>query len=213
MVSVLASETVGPNEARTAAIPALVSARLFLDLEAMPASSAYSIPQIGCGSATVSWGLSRPFSGVSGFVPPAPSHSSLTLVLTIPFTTSVVALNRSAATRSTALKNALKNNGASTHPCRRPCPTPNLSEYSPSSVRMRALTHSIVERWRVTATVFGGSPNRASTALKRIRSTIEWIVGLGVVDETHVKEGCSSLVPIGEVVGPRRSHQSSTVAV
>ena len=69
MVAVLAFETVSPIEAHTATISFIIFARLFLDLETMPASSAYNIPQIGCGSATFSWGLSRPFSGLPRFCP------------------------------------------------------------------------------------------------------------------------------------------------
>ena len=65
---------------RTATISAIIFASLFLDLETMPASSAYCIPSLGCDTATVSWGLSRPLS-----VPPRfsrPSISSLALVHT-----------------------------------------------------------------------------------------------------------------------------------
>ena len=40
MVSVLVSETVNPNEALTATITVIIFARLLLDLETMPASSA-----------------------------------------------------------------------------------------------------------------------------------------------------------------------------
>ena len=71
-VSVLASETANPNEAYIATAPASIFARLCLDLETMPASSAYSIPHIGCGSATVPWGLCRPFFGLSRFFLPPP---------------------------------------------------------------------------------------------------------------------------------------------
>ena len=40
MVSVLASETVNPNEAHTATITAIIFARLFVDIQTRPPSSA-----------------------------------------------------------------------------------------------------------------------------------------------------------------------------
>ena len=88
-------------------------------------------------------GFISPFLRPPSLPPPSPFSSHIS-ENTISFTTSALALNRSTATRSTAVKNMLNNNDASTHPYRRPCPTPNQSEYSPSSVR-DARTHSIVD--------------------------------------------------------------------
>ena len=53
------SEAVATNE-HTRNISAVILARLFLEFEEMPASSACIIPQIGFGSATLSRGSSRP---------------------------------------------------------------------------------------------------------------------------------------------------------
>ena len=165
MVSVLASETVNPNEPHTAMISAIIFAGLFLDLETMPASSAYDIPRIGCGSASL-LGFISPFLSP----PPPPPAPHCTPYHTTSFITSASALYRSTATRSTAVNNILNNNGASTHSCRNPCPTPNQSEYSPSSVRMRARMPSW--KWRITARAsLVVRSNRASTVHERVRST------------------------------------------
>ena len=198
MVSVLISEIVNPNEARTAAISAIIFTRLFLDLQTMTASSAYSIPQIGFGSATVSWEISRPFSGLS-LSPPHPlrllrlgAHHILhhTCNGTEP-------LHRHMQFHS---KEMVNSNSASTHPCRRPCFTPNQPEHSPSSLRMRARIPSW--KCRITASIFGGTPNRASTVHKRVRST-----------ESYALVRSTKHTQLVEVVGPQRSDRSSTVAV
>ena len=75
---------------------------------------------------------------------------------------------RFSAKRSIAVKN-MSNSGASSHPCRRPCPTSNFSEHSPSP----NLTHASMPscNWRMTASILGGTPKRARTAHRRIRST------------------------------------------
>lgn len=178
MVSVLASETVNPNEAHTAMISAIIFARLFFDLETMPTSSAYSIPHIGCGSATtVSWGFISPFLRPRSLTFPPP-FSPFTLVHTIPFTTSIsaLALHYSTATRCTAANQMLNINGASTFPSRRPCPTPNQPKHSPSSVQMRARIPPC--EWRTTASIIGGTPNRARVVHNTSTSPVDRIVCL-----------------------------------
>ena len=53
------------------------------------------------------------------------------------------------ATRSTTVKGTLNSNGASTHPCRRPCPTSSLSEHSHHpTARMLACRRGIGGRRR-----------------------------------------------------------------
>lgn len=49
--------------------------------------------------------------------------------------TAASALGRFSVTCSTAVKNMVHNDGAGTHPCRRPSSTSNVSEHSPSSSR------------------------------------------------------------------------------
>ena len=127
----------------------------------------HTIPHIGCGSATISRGLCRPFFGLSRFCPPPILH--LGAHHTLHHICIAVALNRSTATRSTAVKKMLNSNGARTHPCRTPCSMPNQSEHSPSSVRMSAGIPSW--KWRTTASIFGDAPNRANTVHQRVRST------------------------------------------
>ncbi|CAM9239845.1 unnamed protein product, partial [Laminaria digitata] len=73
MVSFLVSETINPNEAHTATISAIIFAKMFFDLETMPASSAYSSPLISFLSIIVApLGLCRSFSGFSLLLPPPP---------------------------------------------------------------------------------------------------------------------------------------------
>ena len=79
------------------------------------------------------------------------------------------ARKRFLTSRSTAVKNLLNSGGASTHPCLRPCPASNLSEHSPSSDRTHACKMS--RNWRMTASIFGGTPTWARTSHRRVRST------------------------------------------
>ena len=59
--------------------------------------------------------------------------------------------------------------GASTHPWRRPCSTKNHPEHTLSSSR----THGRMPSWslRMTEIMFCGTPKRASTVQRRVRST------------------------------------------
>ena len=116
--------------------------------------------------------------------PPSPSARRLCLCVKCPssrlshsfvgaapcfFVVAASARKHFSATRSTAVKNILNSSGASTRPCLRPCPTSNLSEHSSSSNRTRACMPSC--NWRVTTSILGGTPKRARTSHRRIRST------------------------------------------
>ena len=74
------------------------------------------------------------------------------------------ARKRFSATRSTAVKNMLNSCGASTRPCRRPCPTSTVSEHSPSSSRTHACMLSW--NWRMAARFLHGTPKRARTTYR-----------------------------------------------
>ena len=200
MVSVLASETVSPNEAHIATISAIILARLFLDLETIPHRLHTAFPR-SVSAPPVSWRISRPFSGLSRFFPPP--LFSFTLVHTISFTAALT-LNRSTTTRSTAVKKMFNSNGASTHPCRRPCHTEPVR--TSAVTRPDARSHPIVE----LASNFGGTPNRASTVHSRVRSTESYA---WVRSTKHMCRGVLFCAPVGEVVGPQISYRSSTVAV
>ena len=98
------------------------------------------------------------------------------------------ARKRFSATRSTAVKKVLNSSGASTHPCcLRPCRTSNLSEHSPSSSRTHACIPSW--NWRMTASILGGTPKRARTSHKRLRSTESYALVRSI---KHMYKGVSS---------------------
>ena len=85
------------------------------------------------------------------------------------------ARKRFSATHSTTVKNMLNSSGASTHPyLLRSCPTSNLSEHFPSSNRTHACMPSW--NWRMTASILGGTPKRARTSHKRVRSTESYVL-------------------------------------
>ena len=76
---------------------------------------------------------------------------------------------KAAPTSMTAAKMMFNSSGDSTNPCRRPCVTQNLSEISPSSIRIRARIPSW--NWRATAIISSGIASVASTFLSSSRST------------------------------------------
>ena len=55
--------------------------------------------------------------------------------------------------------------------CRWPCPAPSQSERSPSLFWMRARLPSWKCRWRIIASPFGDTPNRAKTAHRGVKLT------------------------------------------
>ena len=132
----------------------------------MPASSAYSIPHNLCTSSSFPPRPSTlPVRDVPSFSPFSLFRWSCTMLSVMDESEK----KRFSATRSTAVKNMLNNSGASTHPCLRPCPTSNLCERSPSSNRTHACIPSW--NWRMTASILDGTPKRARTSHKRVRST------------------------------------------
>ena len=90
-------------------------------------------------------------------------------VLTKSLRMSGPSLMRSSTARIAGAKKTLKRSGDSTHPCHNPWVTSNHSEYSPSSVRTRACMPS--RNWRITVSIFYGTPKRASTTHNSARLT------------------------------------------
>ncbi|CAB1105118.1 unnamed protein product [Ectocarpus sp. CCAP 1310/34] len=102
-------------------------------------------------------------------LPFLPVYSTCVPILTMSAVTLGSLSNSATATMSIAAKNKLNSSGARLHPCRRPWPTSNHSEYCPSSIRTCALMPSW--KWRMTASIFGGTPKRRSTSHSRSRPT------------------------------------------
>ena len=164
MISVLASKPIRPNAEHAFAITVIILSSPFGDRDTMPASSAYSISHLCTPSSPFP---PRPsISPVRGV--PSLSPFSFRWSCTMLSMMAASASKRFSATRSTAVKNMLNSSGASTHPCRRPCPT-SLSEHFRSSNRM----HAYMPSWnrRMTARILGGTPKRARTSHRRVRST------------------------------------------
>ena len=166
IISVLFSETVSPNDVHAVTITVIILSNPSDDRHTMPASSAYSISRnLRTFSSSPPRPSTLPVRGVPFFSPFSFFRWSCTIVSMM----TASERKRFSATRSTAVKNMLNSSGVSTHPCLRPCPTSNLSEHSPSFNRTHACMPSW--NWRMTADILGGTPKRARTSHRRVRST------------------------------------------
>ena len=132
----------------------------------IPPSLAHSIPlKLSTSSSFPLRPSTLPVRGVPFFSP----FSFFYWICTMSPVMAASERKRFSVTRGIAVKNKFNSSAASTHPCLRPCSTSSLYEQLPSSNHTNACMPSC--NWRITASILGGTPNRARASNGRDRST------------------------------------------